>query len=90
VLNPTPEEIDLQRLARALRARFGERLEESYLDGRTLLRDAVVDHLVCSALEAEEIVDTLEAMGVIRFPTRFDETHDAEQPHRWIIVGPMT
>jgi hypothetical protein len=38
-----------------------------YLDGRTALRDAVVEELRCSELEAEEIVDTLVARGFAHY-----------------------
>ncbi len=33
------------------------------LVGRSLLRDIVADHLACSLLEAEEIVDTMISRG---------------------------
>jgi hypothetical protein len=34
--------------------------------GRSLLRDIVADHLECSLLEAEELVDTMVAQGYAR------------------------
>jgi hypothetical protein len=87
VLNPSVEEIDLASLARALRARFGPQLDENYLDGRTILRDAVVAIVGCSALEAEELVDTLEGMHYLRFPQLPDETHSARSS-LWEISAP--
>ncbi len=84
MLNPEIDQIDLLALCGALLARFGETLEENYLDGRTILRDAVADILRCSELEAEELVDTLEAMRYLRFPTLSDETHPVRSL-RWVI-----
>jgi hypothetical protein len=45
------------------------------LRGKTLLRDAVVEQLRCSAYEAEELVETLELQGYARFPHLADDTH---------------
>jgi hypothetical protein len=61
------EDVDLAELTGALRARFAGASPAGYLDGRTALRDAVADQLGCSALEAEEIVDTLVARGFVRY-----------------------
>jgi hypothetical protein len=38
-----------------------------YLRGRSWFRDVLVEELGCSELEAEELVDTLENNGYIRF-----------------------
>jgi hypothetical protein len=78
------EEIDLQRLAGDIRRRYGRHLYASYLRGKTLMRDAVVDELSCSAYEAEELVETLEMMGYVRFPHLADDTHPLTR-HSWII-----
>jgi hypothetical protein len=61
------EDVDLAELTMALRARFGGASPAGYLDGRTVLRDAVAEQLGCSTLEAEEIVDTLVARGFVRY-----------------------
>jgi hypothetical protein len=59
------EEVDLAELAQTLREKLaGMTLEDSVL-GRTLLRDAVADHLGCSILEAERTVDTMIARGFL-------------------------
>ena len=71
----TVEEIDLAALAAAVRARLGSPLEASYLRGRTSIRDAIVAHLACSVYQAEELVDTLELQGYVRFPHLPDDTH---------------
>jgi hypothetical protein len=61
------EDVDLAELTASLRARFAGAPPAGYLDGRTVLRDAVVEQLECSTLEAEEIVDTLVARGFVRY-----------------------
>jgi hypothetical protein len=78
------EEIDLQRLAGGLRRRYGRHLYASYLRGKTLMRDAVVEQLGCSTIEAEELVETLEMMGYVRFPHLADNTHPLTR-HSWLI-----
>jgi hypothetical protein len=78
------EDIDLSRLAGDLRRRYGRHLYASYLRGKTLLRDGIVERLGCSAYEAEELVETLEMMGYVRFPHLADDTHPLTR-HAWII-----
>jgi hypothetical protein len=74
-VDPSPEEIDLTALTDALRARFGEAIEASYLRGKTLLRDAIAEVLRCSDCQAEGLVETLELQGFVRFPHLADDTH---------------
>jgi hypothetical protein len=78
------EDVDLAVLSGALRRRFGRHLYASYLRGKTLLRDAVCEHLGSSIYQAEELVETLELMGYVRFPHLADETHPLTR-HAWII-----
>lgn len=78
------EEIDLSQLARTLRRRYGRHLYASYLRGKTLMRDAIVEQLGCSTYEAEELVETLELMGYVRFPHLEDDTHPLTR-HSWNI-----
>lgn len=80
------EEIDLPWLAQALKRRFGGRLAVGYLDGKTILRDAVAAQISCSDVQAEELVETLELHGLIRFPRYFDETHPQEGA-AWELLG---
>jgi hypothetical protein len=61
------DDIDLARLARELLQDLGHHAAEGYLRGKTELRDLVVRRLGCSALEAEELVDTMELRGFLRF-----------------------
>ena len=69
------EEIDLAALTQTVRERIGASVEASYLRGRTLIRDAIVVHFRCSIYEAEQLVDTLELQGFVRFPHLPDDTH---------------
>jgi hypothetical protein len=78
------ENIDLAQLAEALRRRFGWHLVASYMRGKTFMRDAIMDHLHCSTCEAEELVETLEMQGFVRFPHLADETHPGDR-HAWLI-----
>jgi hypothetical protein len=80
----TVEDIDLARLTELVRARLGDTIDASYLRGKTVVRDAIVEALDCSEVQAEELVETLELQGFIRFPQLADDTHPAgRQP--WII-----
>jgi hypothetical protein len=63
-----PERVDLALLTAHLRATFVE-APEGPVAGRTMLRDAVAVHLACSALEAEQVVDTLIQRGFVRSET---------------------
>jgi hypothetical protein len=78
------EELDLRTLAAAIRHRYGRSLFASYLRGKTLMRDALVEQIGCSVYEAEELVETLELMGYVRFPHLPDDTHPLTR-HAWII-----
>lgn len=63
-----PEEVDLAVLVDELRGALanGEGVV-GYLRGKALMRDALVETRGYSALQAEELVDTLEARGFLRF-----------------------
>ncbi len=78
------EDVDLSQLTGAVRRRYGRHLFASYLRGKTLIRDAVAAELGCSAYEAEQLVETLELMGYVRFPHLEDDTHPLTR-HSWII-----
>lgn len=79
------EDIDLAQLAGSVQRRYGRHLYASYLRGKTLMRDAIIVELGCSAYEAEELVETLELMGYVRFPHLADETHPLTR-HSWVIA----
>ncbi len=78
------EEVDLAQLAAALRRRFGRHLFASYLRGKTVMRDALKEQLSCSDYEAEELIETLELQGYLRFPHLEDDTHPITR-HAWVI-----
>jgi hypothetical protein len=58
------ESVDLAQLARRLRETCGPSIEGPLM-GRTCFRDAVVKHLGCSELEAEQLVDTMVQRGFL-------------------------
>lgn len=62
-----PESIDLRIVGRTLGRVFSHHPPLGYLRGKTEMRDALEDQLGCSALEAEELVDTMESRGFVRF-----------------------
>jgi hypothetical protein len=63
----SPDQIDLVTVARHLAAIFQQIPIEGYVVGRTRLRDATAEHLGCSLLQAEQLVDTLITRGLIQF-----------------------
>lgn len=63
-----PEEIDLADVAGTVqRGLLGSSPVMGFAEGKTVLRDQVVELLGCSELEAEELVDTMVARGFFRF-----------------------
>ena len=79
------EEVDLAVLAGVVKRRYGRHLYASYLRGKTLMRDAIVEELRCSTYEAEELVETLELMRYVHFPELADQTH-ALTRDTWVIT----
>ncbi|SRR6266516_5082537 len=77
------EETDLAELARGLEGAFSGRLPVGYLPGRTAFRDATTQLLGCSELEAEEIVDTMIALGFLHYEGAPDREIDDLRP--WVI-----
>lgn len=61
------EDLDLQRLTEELREKLAPGEPVGYLRGKSLMRDLLVQERGCSELEAEELVDTLEARGFLHF-----------------------
>ena len=59
-----PESIDLAALAEVIRSKVGERVAGDVV-ARTRMRDAIVDHLSCSELEAELLTDTMVARAFV-------------------------
>jgi hypothetical protein len=67
-LNPT----DFAALAAHLREVFRGVPVEGYVVGRTRLRAATAEHLKCSQAEAERLVETMIARGIIVFERALD------------------
>ena len=61
------EDVDLAQLALELREKAPPGEPKGYLRGKSTLRDLVVSLLGCSELEAEDLVETLESRGYLRF-----------------------
>ncbi|MGE6759224.1 hypothetical protein D7X55_38415 [Corallococcus sp. AB049A] len=63
------DDLDLRQLTAQLKARLGPGEPVGYLRGKSLMRDLLLDMRDnrFSELEAEELVDTLESRGFVRF-----------------------
>ncbi|WP_223634792.1 hypothetical protein [Corallococcus sp. EGB] len=63
------DDLDLRQLTKDLKARLGPGEPVGYLRGKALMRDLLLDmrDKQFSALEAEELVDTLVDRGFVRF-----------------------
>ena len=77
VRDPEPEQIDLRDLVLRLEARLGSH-PLGYLRGKAAFRDAVAELVGCSLMEAEDLVDTLEAQGYVRYVGDAAAPSDAE------------
>jgi hypothetical protein len=62
-----PEDLDLQQLTADLKNALGPGEPVGYLRGKSLMRNVLVDLKGFSELEAEELIDTLELRGFLRF-----------------------
>lgn len=72
------EDLDLKSVTGKLRLEFMNDPPMGYLRGRTLLRNHLAQSYGCSALEAEELVDTLESRGFLHFNGDPSERSEAE------------
>lgn len=70
------DDLDLAELAQALRHRAPPGEPKGYLRGKAALRDLVRAIVGCSELEAEDLVETMESRGYLRF-----EGNPAERSH---------
>jgi len=73
-----PEAVDLAALTADLDRRVAAWRRVGLVLGRTAFRDAVLDALACSAVEAEQIVETLIARGFLRIGA--DEVWTVQSP----------
>lgn len=65
------EGIDLAQLVETVRARVGSVVLGAVV-GRTQIRDLIAEHLGCSLLQAEELVDTMIGRGLVRLEREGD------------------
>lgn len=78
------ESVDLKQLAEMIRRHVPPNDPPvGWLRGRSYFRDVVAHELGCSDLEAEQLVDTLEANGYLRFEGNPSERSVADS--RWDI-----
>ncbi len=61
------EDLDLRQLTADLKNRLAPGEPVGYLRGKSLMRDMLVEMKGFSEYEAEELIDTLELRGFLRF-----------------------
>jgi hypothetical protein len=61
------EDLDLRQLTIDLKSALGPGEPVGYLRGKSMMRDMLVETKGFSELEAEELIDTLELRGFLRF-----------------------
>jgi hypothetical protein len=61
------DDLDLRQLTADLKHMLAPGEPVGYLRGKALMRDMLVDAKGFSQYEAEELIDTLEARGFLRF-----------------------
>lgn len=79
-----PEDLDLEQLTRQLIEVLGSAEPKGYLRAKAQMRDALVLARGFSELEAEELIDTLELRGFLRFLGDTSERSQADS--RWEIL----
>ncbi len=79
-----PEDLDLEQLTRQLIEVLGSAEPKGYLRGKAQMRDALVQAMGFSQLAAEELIDTLELRGFLRFLGDTSERSEADS--RWEIL----
>jgi hypothetical protein len=81
------EEFDLADLAERIRRHIpATEPPVGYLRGRSYFRDVIVHELGVSELEAEQLVDTLELNGYLRF--QGDPSQRSRAESRWDVGDP--
>ncbi|BDG08086.1 hypothetical protein [Anaeromyxobacter paludicola] len=79
------DDIDLAELAASIQRHIPPNEPPvGYLRGRSYFRDVISHELRCSEMEAEQLVDTLEANGYLRFLG--DPSMRSEAESRWSIL----
>ena len=81
------EDLDLADLAQRIRRHIpATEPPVGYLRGRSYFRDVIVHELGVSELEAEQLVDTLELNGYLRF--QGDPSQRSRAESRWDVGDP--
>jgi hypothetical protein len=78
------DDLDLRQLASDLKVLVGHGEAVGYLRGKSLMRNLLVERKGFSELEAEELIDTLEMQGFLRFLGDPSERSVADAP--WEIT----
>ena len=78
------DDLDLRQLTADLKSALGPGEPVGYLRGKSLMRNLLVDLKGFSELEAEELIDTLELRGFLRFLGDPTERSVADSP--WEIT----
>ncbi len=82
------DEIDLAEIAERLQRHVPESDPPvGYLRGRSYFRDVLVQELGISELEAEDLVDTLQMNGYLRFAG--DPAERSQADAKWEILRPL-
>ena len=76
----TLEDLDLELLSQRLHDRVPTGEPRGYLRGKLTLREEVRQLVGCSELEAEQLVETLEGRGYLRFHGNPAERSEAMTP----------
>lgn len=74
------EDLDLRQLTEDLKQALGHVEPVGYLRGKSMMRDILVQTKGFSELEAEELIDTLELRGFLRFLGNPTERSVADAP----------
>lgn len=75
------DDIDLAALARYVRDCVPSYLRGGSVPGRTAVRNAIADHLGCSEMLAEDVVETMIARGFLILVGDERET----EPPTWLV-----
>jgi len=78
--------LDLQEVTQQLRAALGDAEPTGYLRGKALMRNALVHARGFSELEAEELIDTLEWRGFLKYLG--DPSEPSLANAKWDIASP--
>lgn len=78
-----PDNIDLRHVTERLHGLFLHQPPLGYLDGKTAMRNALEEAFQLSELDAEELVDTLESRGFVKFEGNPAAIVEIDTP--WVI-----